>query len=126
MLSIGDAGQLTGTPPAHHFHFPLHLPVSPLQLWKHLAVKLILNTVSTATMCRMGRVLGNAMVWVSPSNKKLIDRGCRLIVQVTDCTYEQACVRLFQAIEQVDALRSQGKEVDSPVSMAISDFNLES
>ena len=74
---------------------------------------------STATMCRMARVLGNAMVWVSPSNKKLVDRGCRLITQVTDCTYEQACIRLFHAIEQVDALRSQGKEVPSPVAMAI-------
>ncbi|MCF7975053.1 MAG: hypothetical protein K9N55_14655, partial [Phycisphaerae bacterium] len=101
-----------------HFHFPLSLPDSPLQLSRHLAVKLILNTLSTATMCRMGRVLGNAMVWVSPSNKKLIDRGCRLIVQVTSCTYEQACVRLFQAIERVESLRNQGKEVPSPVAMA--------
>jgi N-acetylmuramic acid 6-phosphate etherase len=119
MLSIGDAALLTETRPALHFHFPLLLTDSPVQLWRHLAIKLILNTLSTATMCRMGRVLGNAMVWVSPSNKKLIDRGCRLIVQVTGCTYEQACVRLFEAIEQVDTLRSQGKEVPSPVAMAI-------
>jgi len=119
MLSIGDESLLTGELPEHHFHFPLHLPDSPLQLWKHLAIKLILNTLSTATMCRMARVLGNAMVWVSPSNKKLIDRGCRLITQVTGCTYEQACVSLFDAIERVDRLRSQGKEVDSPVAMAI-------
>ena len=40
-----------------------------------MAIKLVLNTLSTATMARMGRVMGNAMVWVSPSNKKLIDRG---------------------------------------------------
>ena len=126
MLSIGNASDMTGTPPSHHFNFPLHLPSSPLQHWRHLAVKLILNTVSTATMCRLARVLGNAMVWVSPSNKKLIDRGCRLITQVTGCTYEQACIRLFQAIEQVDALRSQCKEVDSPVAMAISDMDSES
>jgi N-acetylmuramic acid 6-phosphate etherase len=122
MLSIGDPGALTGTPPKHRFHFPLHLPDSPLQLWRHLAVKLILNTVSTATMCRMERVLGNAMVWVSPSNKKLIDRGCRLITQVTHCTYEQACIRLFQAIEKVDALRTQGEAPPSPVAMAIEDI----
>ena len=122
MLSIGDPGAIQGTLSKHRFQFPLHLPDSPLQLWRHLAIKLILNTVSTATMCRMERVLGNAMVWVSPSNKKLIDRGCRLITQVTACTYEQACIRLFQAIEKVDAMRSQGKEVPSPVAMAIEDI----
>lgn len=123
MLSVGDTALLSTTPPEHHFHCPLHLPNSPLQIWRHLAMKLVLNTVSTATMCRMERVLGNAMVWVSPSNKKLIDRGCRLITQVTDCTYEQACVRLFQAIEQVDALRGQGKEIPSPVAVAIDAVN---
>jgi N-acetylmuramic acid 6-phosphate etherase len=121
MLSIGEAA-LTETPPEPHFHFPLHLPDSPLRLWRHLAIKLVLNTLSTATMCRMERVLGNAMVWVSPSNKKLIDRGCRLIVQTTGCTYEQACIRLFHAIEQVDALHGQGQEPPSPVAMAINEI----
>jgi hypothetical protein len=42
-------------------------------------------------MVWMGRVIGNAMVWLSPSNKKLIDRGCRLVVHQTGCTYEHAC-----------------------------------
>lgn len=119
MLSIGDTDALIPKRPERHFHFPLHLQESPLQLWRHLAIKLILNTVSTATMCLMDRVLGNAMVWVSPSNKKLIDRGCRLITQVTGCTYEQACHRLFHAIDRVAAMQEQGQEAPSPVAMAI-------
>ncbi len=123
MLSIGNAAQITGTTPKQHFHFPLHLPGSPLMIWRHLAIKLVLNTISTATMCRMERVLGNAMVWVSPSNKKLIDRGCRLITQVTGCRYEQACIQLFEAVEKVETLRAQGKEVASPVAMVIKEMN---
>jgi N-acetylmuramic acid 6-phosphate etherase len=100
-------------------HIPCDLIASPLRLWEHLAVKLILNTLSTATMVRLGRVIGNAMVWVSPSNKKLIDRGCRLIAQETGCTYEHACEVLHEAMEEVAEWAGRGKEVPSPVAMAI-------
>jgi len=101
------------------FLFPCSLADSPLQLWHHLAVKLILNTLSTATMVRMGRVIGNAMVWLSPSNKKLIDRGSRLIAQQTGCSYEQACIALHEAMEEVESSQQQGREVSSPVALAI-------
>ena len=106
-------------PTAETFQFPYNLTNSPLQLWHHLAVKLILNTLSTATMVRMDRVIGNAMVWLSPSNKKLIDRGSRLISQQMACSYEQACIALHEAMEEVEAGQLQGKEVPSPVALAI-------
>ncbi|HEV57015.1 MAG TPA: sugar phosphate isomerase [Phycisphaerales bacterium] len=102
-----------------HFHVRCDLPASPLRLWEHLAIKLVLNTMSTATMTRMGRVIGNAMVWLSPSNKKLIDRGCRLLVQVTGCPYETACEVLYEAIDEVTARSDAGEEVPSPVALAI-------
>jgi N-acetylmuramic acid 6-phosphate etherase len=105
--------------PDETFRFPCTLADSPLQLWQHLAVKLVLNTLSTATMVRMDRVIGNAMVWLSPSNKKLIDRGSRLIAQQTGCTYEQACIALHEALEEVTSGQQQGKEVPSPVALAI-------
>ncbi len=70
-------------------------------------------------MVRMDRVIGNAMVWLSPSNKKLIDRGGRLIAQQTGCSYEQACIALHEALEEVELLQKQGKEVPSPVALAI-------
>ena len=101
------------------FRFPCTLAESPLQLWHHLAVKLVLNTLSTATMVRMDRVIGNAMVWLSPSNKKLIDRGSRLIAQQTGCSYERACIALHEALEEVASGQKQGKEVPSPVALAI-------
>ena len=70
-------------------------------------------------MVRMGRVIGNAMVWLSPSNKKLIDRGSRLISQQTGCSYEDACMALYQAIEDVELRSGQGEEVPSPVALAL-------
>jgi N-acetylmuramic acid 6-phosphate etherase len=102
-----------------HIHVPCDVPASPLRLWEHLAIKLILNTLSTATMVRMGRVIGNAMVWVSPSNKKLIDRGCRLIAQQTGCTYEHACAVLHEAMEEIGRRAQTGEEIPSPVALAI-------
>ncbi len=101
------------------FHFSLSLPKSPLRLWHHLAIKLVLNTISTATMVRMGRVRGNAMIWLSPSNKKLIDRGSRLISQVTECSYEHACEALYEAMEEVENRVNSGQEAPSPVALAI-------
>jgi len=116
-LVVGSSD--TGAATDEAFCFPCHLADSPLQLWHHLAIKLVLNTLSTATMVRMGRVIGNAMVWLSPSNKKLIDRGSRLISQQAGCTYEQACIALHEAIEEVGAAQRLGREVPSPVALAI-------
>ena len=106
------------------FQFSCDLPDSPLQLWHHLAVKLILNTVSTATMALMGRVVGNAMIWLSPSNKKLIDRGSRLISQLTGCSYDKACIELYKTIEEVESRSQKAEEVPSPVALAIEHIGL--
>ena len=107
------------------FQFSCELPNSPLQLWHHLAVKLILNTVSTATMVRMDRVVGNAMIWLSPSNKKLIDRGSRLIAQLAGCSYEDACIELHKTMEEVESRSQQAEEAPSPVALAIEHIGLE-
>jgi len=101
------------------FHVPCHLTASPLRLWEHLAVKLVFNTLSTATMARMERVVGNAMAWLSPSNKKLIDRGSRLVSQLTGCRYEHACEILHEAMEETTRRAQAGEEVASPVALAI-------
>jgi N-acetylmuramic acid 6-phosphate (MurNAc-6-P) etherase len=116
LSQLGSAKRATAD---EMFLFPCGLTNSPLQLWHHLAVKLILNTLSTATMVRMGRVVGNAMVWLSPSNKKLIDRGSRLIAQQTGRSYKQACIALHKAMEEVESRQRQGQEVPSPVALAI-------
>ena len=122
-LIVGSGKNIAGV--IETFRFTYSPADSPLQLWHHLAVKLILNTLSTATMVRMGRVIGNAMVWLSPSNKKLIDRGSRLIAQQTGCSYERACIALHEAMDEVAAGQQQGQEVPSPVALAIKKLTID-
>jgi len=67
-----------------------------------VGVKLLLNTLSTCTMVRLGRVMGNYMIWVVPSNLKLIDRSTRYIQRLTNLSYEEANHLLFEVIEYVE------------------------
>jgi N-acetylmuramic acid 6-phosphate etherase len=59
----------------------LEIPSTPFLLdpLTRVGVKMLLNALSTCTMVRLGRVLGNRMIWVVPSNLKLIDRSIRYI-----------------------------------------------
>lgn len=55
------------------------------------ATKLILNMISTAVMIRLGHVKGNKMVDMQLTNRKLVDRGTRMIMDETGIKdYEQA------------------------------------
>jgi hypothetical protein len=67
-----------------------------------VAVKTTLNTLSTCTMVRLGRVMGNYMIWVVPSNLKLIDRSTRYIQKLTGLDYQAANQLLFEVIEFVE------------------------
>jgi len=95
---------------------------SPLEVWKHLAVKLTFNTLSTGTMAAMGRVSGNWMSWVSISNKKLVDRGIRLISELGRISYEEAAQRLFAADEWVESQDWTGREEPCAVQIALEQF----
>ena len=52
--------------------------------------KMILNMISTSVMIKLGRVRGNKMVNMQLSNKKLIDRGSRIIVEELGVDYDLA------------------------------------
>ena len=55
------------------------------------ATKLILNMISTSVMIRLGRVKGNHMVDMQLTNKKLVDRGTRMIMAETGISdYDKA------------------------------------
>ncbi|MCQ2008778.1 MAG: N-acetylmuramic acid 6-phosphate etherase [Sporolactobacillus sp.] len=54
------------------------------------AQKLVLNMISTASMVRIGKVYGNLMVDVQPSNQKLIARAKRIIMEATGADLETA------------------------------------
>ena len=52
----------------------------PLEVRQHVALKMALNAHSTCVMARCGRLVGNTMTSVSPSNLKLIGRATNLIL----------------------------------------------
>ena len=54
------------------------------------AQKMILNMITTSVMIKMGRVKGNKMVNMQLSNKKLVDRGTRMIIDELGLPYDEA------------------------------------
>lgn len=101
------------------FHIPCRIPATPLRLFERLAVKLPFNTISTATMGCIGRVKSNWMAHVEATNKKLIDRGTRLIAELAGVDYDTACYALHETSEELRKLARDGEERLSPVIVTI-------
>lgn len=67
----------------------------PLGINQRIALKILLNAHSTGVMARLGKVIGNTMTNVSPSNLKLIGRATYLIQShVNDILRHPQWVRL--------------------------------
>ena len=49
------------------------------------AQKMVLNMLSTGTMIKLGKVYGNLMVDVKPSNEKLVRRCVTIVCAATEC-----------------------------------------
>jgi N-acetylmuramic acid 6-phosphate etherase len=54
------------------------------------ATKLVLNTISTSAMIRIGKVFGNLMVDLRPTNQKLQDRSERILMEMCELDRESA------------------------------------
>lgn len=54
------------------------------------AQKMVLNMMTTSAMIKMGKVYGNLMVDVSPSNIKLVERAKRIVAQATGISIDEA------------------------------------
>ena len=106
-------------PERRDFTFAFPIADSPLEIWKHLAVKLAFNCLSTGTMASMGRIAGNWMSWVSMSNKKLIDRCIRLLSELGHLGYEESAQRIFAAEEWIASQDWSKGEEPSPVQVAL-------
>ncbi len=65
------------------------------------ATKLILNMISTATMIKLGKIYGNLMVDLMAVNDKLVDRGTRIISQITGLDFDSAKAKLYEAEKSV-------------------------
>lgn len=84
-----------------------------------VGVKTLLNTLSTCTMVRLGRVMGNYMIWVVPSNLKLIDRSTRYIQKLTGMNYRDANHLLFEVIEYVEQRMKADQAYPPVVGVAV-------
>lgn len=62
------------------------------------AQKMVLNMLSTGAMIRLGKVYGNLMVDVKPSNEKLVKRCVRIVCEATGALEEDA----VKALEACD------------------------
>jgi N-acetylmuramic acid 6-phosphate etherase len=82
--------------------FPIVVVVGPefvtgsTRLKAGTAQKLVLNMISTIVMIKLGRVKGNKMVNMQLTNKKLIERGTRMIVEELNIQNEAARILLLQ------------------------------
>ncbi len=82
--------------------FPIEVVVGPefvtgsTRLKAGTAQKMILNMITTTLMIKLGRVKGNKMVNMQLSNKKLIERGTRMIVEELNIQSDAARILLLQ------------------------------
>ncbi|MGH9009286.1 MAG: N-acetylmuramic acid 6-phosphate etherase, partial [Acidimicrobiia bacterium] len=65
------------------------------------AQKLVLNTISTVVMVRLGRTFGNLMVDVRAGSEKLVDRARRIVVTAAGVTPAEAATALEAANGEV-------------------------
>jgi N-acetylmuramic acid 6-phosphate etherase len=61
------------------------------------AIKLVLNTLTTASMARLGRVYGNRMVDLQPRSRKLRARAVRLVAEIAGVSRPRAARALTEA-----------------------------
>jgi N-acetylmuramic acid 6-phosphate etherase len=103
-------------------------------LLTNIVAKMILNAHSTAVMGILGRFEGNVMIWVRPTNNKLIDRAARYVnLIVTNKlaamdpavvaqkglhvpSYEEVCRKIYELREALPA--------DKPIVIHASDYFL--
>jgi len=67
------------------------------------ATKLVLNTLTTGAMIRLGKVYGNLMVDLRAVNEKLRDRSVRIVMEMTNLSRRQAQRLLERAEGKVKA-----------------------
>lgn len=65
------------------------------------ATKLVLNTITTGAMIRLGKTYGNLMVDLRATNNKLIDRSKRIVAEVCDISRDEAAALLERAGKSV-------------------------
>jgi N-acetylmuramic acid 6-phosphate etherase len=88
------------------------------------AQKVVLNTISTAVMVRLGKVYDNLMVDVVANNRKLRGRALRLVARLAHVSEERAKELLAQAGGRVKiAVVMESRGVDATQARALLERN---
>jgi N-acetylmuramic acid 6-phosphate etherase len=61
------------------------------------AQKLVLNMLTTASMIRLGKVYGNMMIDLQMTNKKLVERSKKIVMNITELSYDESATALEKA-----------------------------
>jgi N-acetylmuramic acid 6-phosphate etherase len=86
------------------------------------ATKLVLNTLTTTSMIKMGKVYGNLMVDLNATNNKLRDRSQRIVSHKTGLSKSKAIKLLARAKGKVKpAIVMHFRKVDLPKALTILD-----
>ena len=84
------------SPLSTHSDYPIEVIVGPefvtgsTRMKAGTAQKLVLNMITTSSMIKLGKVLGNKMVDMQLSNNKLVDRGTKMIMDKKSISLEKA------------------------------------
>ncbi|WP_290790472.1 N-acetylmuramic acid 6-phosphate etherase [Flavihumibacter sp. UBA7668] len=107
-----------GSPVSSYAEFPIECVVGPefitgsTRMKSGTAQKLILNMISTSLMILLGRVEDNKMVNMQLTNKKLIDRGVKMIMEQTGLKeYELAKDALLKYGSVKNAMQSLSVDI---------------
>lgn len=126
-------GSASGAP---FIHLQIANTADPFGVDQQIGLKILLNAHSTAIMGRLGKIVGNTMTNVSPTNLKLIGRATYLIqLHVNDVlageawkkrhgeresiTYAEANAVLFDVMPFVAEKKAQGDEAAAEVAVSI-------
>ncbi|MDN3617976.1 MULTISPECIES: N-acetylmuramic acid 6-phosphate etherase [Polaribacter] len=96
--------------------FPIEVVVGPefvtgsSRMKAGTAQKLVLNMLSTATMIQLGKVKGNKMVDMQLSNKKLVERGQKMLALELNIDQTEASALLLKYGNVRNALKNYKNE----------------
>ena len=110
---IGAATIFVTCAPEAVRHIPAQIIINPVvgpevitgstRMKAGTATKLVLNTLTTGAMIRLGKVYGNLMVDLKATNEKLRDRSLRIVMEVTHLSRPRAVRLLARAQGKVKA-----------------------
>jgi len=110
---IGAATIFVTCAPEAVGHIPAEIIINPVvgpevitgstRMKAGTATKLVLNTLTTGAMVKLGKVYGNLMVDLKATNEKLRDRSLRIVMEITNLSRPGARRLLARAQGKVKA-----------------------